>query len=582
MRQKPIRILLLLVGGFALTPPVSGAGSVESSAGGWCGTHGLLLPQIIERHLHNESLDRLSGRKKTHRISLKTDVRKEGNVGVAIDNSRRMVRERNLVDFDDGFSMQFKYKKKRGGYQVKRGGSFNDDVGEELPLTDDDSFRIDLPFKAKVFGQGYDALFVNSDGNITFGAGDSLSIARDVTRFLEGPPRLAPFFADLNPETAPAGGGIFAKVGAKSIRVTWVDVPKFDESGSARDRNTFQVTLARNGKITYAFGEMESAEGIVGVAPGGGSLLNLLDYSEQLPAPVSKGAIAESFSSLLSIDEAAISRVFLENFADRYMTVVVFTDFPFVLLGNPATVAYEQTVKNDVRGIGEDQFDATSFFGSEGALESFVMMGDVKKYGDDIELANQLGGVYSPLDILMHEIGHRWGVRLRFDDDGEASEGLLGRGQSHWSFCFNSETSYLEGNKWADSDGDGIFEAVIRRARFNDFDLYSMGLIDPAEVEPSFLIGGGCVGDLPPSFEGTARGEIIDVAIADVVSVLGERRPAFGDAPTKFEIAFLLVVKAGEEPRPGSVAMVDAFRKGAQRRIAEHGGRFVTKLRARR
>lgn len=392
MYQRPIRVLLLLAGGAALTLPASGAGVAVagSHAESWCGTHDLLLPQIIERHRHNESLDRLSDRAKRE-ISLKTDVRQEGNIGIAIDNSGRMVRERNLVDLDD-FSMQFKFKKKQGGYQVKRGGSFNDTVGDELPLTDDDSHRIDLPFKVKVFGKRYDALFVNSDGNVTFGAGDSLSTARDVTRFLEGPPRLAPYFADLNPETAPAGGGIFANVGAKSIRITWVDVPKFDDSGVARDRNTFQMTLARNGKVTYSYRTMESAEGIVGVAPGGGSLLNLFDYSEQLPAPVSQGAIAESFSDQVSIDETAIAQVFLEHFADRYMTLVVFNDFPSLLLGNVGTVAYEQTIQNDIRGIGESRFDVSDFFGSDGALESFVMMGNVSKYGDDIEEMNQLGG----------------------------------------------------------------------------------------------------------------------------------------------------------------------------------------------
>lgn len=123
---------------------------------------------------------------------------------------------------------------------------------------------------------------------------------------------------------------------------------------------------------------------------------------------------------------------------------------------------------------------------------------------------------------------------------------------------------------------------MTQRASFNDFDLYSMGLLDPDDVEPSFLISTNCNGDRAPSFDGAASGETLDVEIADVVSALGERRPAFGEAPTKFEIAFLLVVKAGLEPRPESVATLNRFRKGVERRIAEQGGKFVTKLRARK
>ena len=47
--------------------------------------------------------------------------------------------------------------------------------------------------------QNSSGIFVNSDGNVTFNEGDTAISARDIGRFLDGPPRLAPFFADLNP-----------------------------------------------------------------------------------------------------------------------------------------------------------------------------------------------------------------------------------------------------------------------------------------------------------------------------------------------------------------------------------------------
>src|SRR5262249_35444070 len=106
------------------------------------------------------------------------------------------------------------------------------DAGTRLSLTDDSSVSVALPFSFPYFGQSYTQVFVNSAGNLTFGAGDSASTTRGVGRLVSGPPRIAPLFADLNPET---GGSITTAGDASRFSVTWTDVPQFDKS----DKNTF-------------------------------------------------------------------------------------------------------------------------------------------------------------------------------------------------------------------------------------------------------------------------------------------------------------------------------------------------------
>ena len=77
-----------------------------------------------------------------------------------------------------------------------------------LTLTDDDSAQVDVPFAFSFYGRTQTTAFVNSDGNVTFEEGDHASTERNVARLLTGPPRVAPFLADLDPTT---GGRIYVE-----------------------------------------------------------------------------------------------------------------------------------------------------------------------------------------------------------------------------------------------------------------------------------------------------------------------------------------------------------------------------------
>ncbi len=101
----------------------------------------------------------------------------------------------------------------------------------------------------------WNAFFLNSNGNITFGVGDTSNSA-NVPDFRTGPPRIAPAWTDLNPtscdidlRTFPVQALGFANVNAFKIR--WINVPEFGSEVCTGDgggfSNTFSVTLYDDG-----------------------------------------------------------------------------------------------------------------------------------------------------------------------------------------------------------------------------------------------------------------------------------------------------------------------------------------------
>jgi hypothetical protein len=102
----------------------------------------------------------------------------------------------------------------------------------------------------------WNALFLNSNGNITFGAGDT-SNTPTVPDFRSGLPKIAPAWADLNPAARtvdpinfPVQALGFANVNA--FRVRWINVPTFGDEACATNSfgiggNTFGLTLYDDG-----------------------------------------------------------------------------------------------------------------------------------------------------------------------------------------------------------------------------------------------------------------------------------------------------------------------------------------------
>jgi hypothetical protein len=100
---------------------------------------------------------------------------------------------------------------------------------------------------------------LNSNGNITFGEGDSsgdVISPPNVPAFRAGPPRIAPAWSDLNPSARdadlrdfPVQALGFANI--NGFKTRWINVPQFSEEACTGDgggfSNTFSVTLYDDG-----------------------------------------------------------------------------------------------------------------------------------------------------------------------------------------------------------------------------------------------------------------------------------------------------------------------------------------------
>ena len=105
-----------------------------------------------------------------------------------------------------------------------------------IPAGDETTTELFPKFPFKFCGESFDSVFVNSNGNLTFGGGDPDGFARVTNAHLTGLPRIAGLWDDLNPE---AGGSVSFSETSRSITITFTDVPEFVDTGA----NTFSFTL---------------------------------------------------------------------------------------------------------------------------------------------------------------------------------------------------------------------------------------------------------------------------------------------------------------------------------------------------
>ncbi|MCC7373979.1 MAG: hypothetical protein IT581_04945 [Verrucomicrobiales bacterium] len=131
--------------------------------------------------------------------------------------------------------------------------------GETIPLADDGSLEIALPFPFTLCQETYNSVFVNANGSLTFGQSDG-SPSPTPDRFLGGPPRVAALWMDLNPEE---GGRIFFSRSADVFSVTWERVPEYHNPAVTV---TMTLKLYRTGnRIDLQFGSVTAKQGITGV-----------------------------------------------------------------------------------------------------------------------------------------------------------------------------------------------------------------------------------------------------------------------------------------------------------------------------
>jgi len=434
---------------------------------------------------HRTSHELLQHHRNQARLASASDAVSQdvGDVAVIVDNGAIFIPPRPANPFDLPTPVRITFTPTNGGFSVaSASGGPASANGTTLPLGDDDTTEITIGFGFSFLGVTYTSVFVNSDGNLTFGEGDSASTARDAARLVGGPPRIAPFFQDLD---VTQGGSIRADSQSDQLVVTWTNVPEFGTTTN----NTFQVTLRSNDSIEFAYGAIGSDFAVVGVAEGNDEgPINEIDYTQDLPGSFEAGAIFEEFSPAIVIqqmDVIALAQEFYKTHPDKYDFLVMFTD-SVVDIGFGA-FAFHLGIKNEATGFGRGLFDFTSLTGSSGELESILNMNRIGLYWPDAGKmenppikkfrfssppgatldgppgADQISrrarwfgtlngdfgfhgsytlGLNSAMSIMGQEAGHRWLAFVPFklrkrDPLTFDSFDLLGRSFAHWSFFFN-------------------------------------------------------------------------------------------------------------------------------------------------
>lgn len=253
---------------------------------------------------------------------------------------------------------------------------------------------------------------------------------------------------------------------------------------------------------------------------------------------------------------------FLAVHPDDSEFIIVYSTFNLV----DGVGAFFQSLANDVKGIGYSHaaeldpvipaefFDDTPDSKMVGMLhmnnwQFFLNQGTTDLNEEWISL------------VFGQELGHAWLAFPYIDQGMGASDVMLGRAKAHWSFYLNTGGSPVEGHRWTDN-GDGTFTAEKLSAyEFSDLDLYLMGLMDPKEVKPWFVIEDphDCVDSQLPNMECpppethrfksptfTVGGTRRDITIDDVIAAEGVREPAYPNAPSEFNLSFLLIKRPDE------------------------------------
>ncbi len=436
-------------------------------------------------------------------------------------------------------------------------------------LDDDDARQVPLPFSFSYFGATYNQVFVNSDGNLTFTTAEFASSERSLGRMTAGPPRIAPLFDDLDPSKTAGGVRVFSSV--TRVVVSWVAVPEYAQIGTGVPE-TFQVALYPDGHIVFAYSGINPsiASAVVGIAPGNlQGNTSLVDFRSDRSADYS-AAVAERFGNSLTVDIVTTAQKFYETHEDAYDYLVIYNNMNIPALGE--AVAYENTVRSSGAGYNVAPQDSGQEFGSAARLHAVLNMGQLSEYPVDpnaiVPARAQAGD--TPLTVLSHETGHLFLAFASIRDPGNPTAyPMLGYQLAHWNFAYDSEASFLEGERILDEGAAASprFLTTDTVQNYSPLDQYLMGFRSPAAVPDTFLVANPNFAGFPfdtsqlhpasgVAFDGTRQ----NVFVNDVIAANGRRTPDSTVAQRRFRFAFILVVAQGSQPPAADLTQIDTYR----------------------
>ena len=223
---------------------------------------------------------------------------------------------------------------------------------------------------------------------------------------------------------------------------------------------------------------------------------------------------------------------FYEHFEDEFDFLIFISNIQEPDQGSLYPFAAHIGVKNDVQGIGLDNFFNDRWV-SAGKLQSVIFF---QYFG--------VWGTHTSLGALIHELMHRWAnfILPPYPSD------------PHWGFI--NQKGWLGGNDWTEVNdlGDGTFRIITPLIGplpvYSPIELYVAGFIPPEDV-PDITIaevirtedGKYISYDVPSVYGGvmTASG-LKTYTIEDIIAEHGPRVPDHTQAQKDFRAAVILLV----------------------------------------
>ncbi len=141
------------------------------------------------------------------------------------------------------------YTNDLGANIVTTGGGNAANIGQADGRNDDGYMQLNLGFDFSFFGTTYNSVYINNNGNVSFGGGISAFIPSGPTG--ANAPVISPYFSDVDTR-ASASGVVHYKLAANELVVTWDNVGYFDSNGAPL--NSFQLVL-RSDALSVPVGE---------------------------------------------------------------------------------------------------------------------------------------------------------------------------------------------------------------------------------------------------------------------------------------------------------------------------------------
>lgn len=141
------------------------------------------------------------------------------------------------------------YTDNLGANIVTTGGNHAANVGAADGRNDDGFMALNLGFDVTFYGTTYNSLYINNNGNVSFGSGISAFVPSGPTG--AAAPVISPFFGDVDTR-ATESGVVHYNLSADQLVVTWDNVGYYNTHGAPT--NSFQLVL-RSDTYSIPLGE---------------------------------------------------------------------------------------------------------------------------------------------------------------------------------------------------------------------------------------------------------------------------------------------------------------------------------------